>query len=68
MGGKEQLTATATYKDMTTTDVTSQAIWAASNANATVSLKGMVTGVNRSIDTIYATFGGQTASVTISIE
>src|SRR5437588_348633 len=60
-GSTVQLTATATFTDNTTQDVTNSATWSSSNTNAaTVSSTGLVTAsaVNTGVANITATFQG----------
>lgn len=63
------LTATASYSDGTTSDVTSQATWTSSNlADATVSASGVVSSLAAASNvTITAAYGGQSGSVTLAI-
>lgn len=63
------LTATATYSDSSTQDVTTQATWTSSdNTLATVSTLGVVQGLSTaSAVTITASFGGQSGPVTIAV-
>jgi hypothetical protein len=64
IGGSQQFTATGTYSDGTTADLTSRATWSSSNtAAATISSTGMATGVEAGTTTVTATDGsihGQT--------
>jgi uncharacterized protein YjdB len=69
VGSALALTATASYSDGTSTDVTSQATWTSSNkADATVSNTGVVTplAVASSV-TITGSFGGQSGQTAIAI-
>ena len=64
VGGKVQLTATATYTDTTTQDVTNLATWSSGTASVAIvddfAAKGLVTGVSGTATaSISATFGGQ---------
>ena len=63
------LTATATYSDSSTQDVTTTATWTSSdNALATVSTLGVVKGLAAtSAVTITATFGGQSGPVSLAV-
>jgi len=63
------LTATATYGDSSTKDVSAQATWtSADNANATVSTLGVVQGLDAtSAVTITASLGGQSGSVPVAV-
>lgn len=59
-----QLTATATYGNSLTRDVSSLAVWASSAATtATVSAAGLVTGVAAGTANVTAVIGGITSSV-----
>ena len=67
-GQTDQLTATATYPDGTTGDVTSLATWSSdAPAVATVSSTGLVTGVTAGIAHISATLSGHTASAPVAV-
>lgn len=66
-GTTVQLTATGTYSDGSTQDVTSYASWSTSNgARATVS-GGLVTGVSAGTANITATVGAVSRSVTVTV-
>lgn len=72
VGDTRAFTAQAVYSNNTTVDVTTQATWASSNAGvATASdaagSKGLVTAIAAGTATISATFGGRTATATVSI-
>ena len=62
--GGQQLTATGTYSDNTTQDITGTVTWASSNtAVATVSSTGLVTGgTTASTATVTATLSGKTSN------
>jgi hypothetical protein len=61
-----QFTATATYADGTTGDLSSFASWVSSTpANATVNSTGLVTGVASGATTISATYQGITGSLAV---
>jgi hypothetical protein len=67
-GASQQFTATATYTDGTTKDVTSTAQWASSNtAIATVSSSGLVTAAAAGQVTITAAMSGHTGSAIASV-
>jgi uncharacterized protein YjdB len=56
-----QLTATATYTDSQTQDVTTVATWGSSNTGvAQIGGDGIVTGISPGVTTLTAAFGGQT--------
>lgn len=64
------LTATATYSDATTADVTSRAVWtSATPAKATVSTygAGFVTGVGAGTSVITAAHGGVSGTRTVTV-
>jgi uncharacterized repeat protein (TIGR03803 family) len=67
-GATLQLTATGTYSDGTTRDLSSSVIWA-SNATrfATVAPGGLATGVALGSTTITATSGGIAANTTLTV-
>ena len=66
IGSTVQLSATASYSDGSSKDVTSQASWTASNGNATVS-SGLVKGAAAGSVTITASFGGQSGTTSITV-
>ena len=64
----QQLTATASYSDGTSQDVTAAATWKSSAAlDATVNGSGLVTGVAAGSPQITATWGGTPATVTVTV-
>jgi uncharacterized protein YjdB len=66
-GQSQQLTATATYSDGSTEDLTSTVTWASSNSTvATVSPTGNVIVAQTGTANISATYGGVSASATIT--
>jgi uncharacterized protein YjdB len=67
VSGTVQLDATALLSDGTTVDVSSGATWSSSSATATVSTAGLVTAASAGTATITASFGGQTATVTLTV-
>jgi thermitase len=68
VGSGRQFTATATYSDGTSSDVTSSAAWtSSSNTVATVSTSGYATGQNAGSATITASFGGYSASAGLTV-
>jgi hypothetical protein len=67
-GTAQQLSATATYSDQTTRDVTSSTTWSsANNAIVTVSSLGLATAVQVGNSTITATSSGITESTSVQI-
>jgi uncharacterized protein YjdB len=72
VGFKVQLTATGTYSDGSTHDVTARVLWSSSNlAAATVSnkqgAKGLVTGVGSGTATITAAASGVSGAAAVSV-
>jgi len=66
--GTVQLSATVTYSDGSTADVTSSAVWQSSRTRtATVSSTGLVTGVRRGTVTITATSSGFSGTSTVTV-
>lgn len=58
IGGTRQFTATGTYSDSTTADITTSVTWSSSNAAvATIGSTGLATGVAVGTTTITATLG-----------
>ena len=67
-GTGTQLTATGTYSDGSTADVTGQVAWTSSNASvATVSSQGAVSAVGVGSATLTGSLAGQQKSVTVTI-
>jgi hypothetical protein len=67
-GDNQQFTATATYSDSSTANVTSSATWSAANsAVATVNSSGLATGVATGSTTITATLSNITGSATAAV-
>lgn len=67
-GDTEQMTATATYSDSSTADVTSAASWTSSDsAIATVDTNGLVTAVSAGTATISADYSGSTGSADVTV-
>jgi len=63
-----QLTATATYSDLATEDVTASTTWASSDASIlTVSSSGLVTAVAPGTATVTATSGSVAGSTTVTV-
>jgi len=71
IGGTIQLTATGTYSDGTTADLTSVALWTSSVASTTVSNAAGSTGLARAVNfgsaTVTATIGGLNASTVVTV-
>ena len=68
VGATQQLTATATYSDQTTANVTTAVSWMSANAAfATVSSAGLATGVAAGSTSVTASLGGITGSDTLKV-
>jgi hypothetical protein len=68
-GATQQFTATGTYSDNSTLNLTSQVTWASSTtAVATINSAGLATGVSTGSSTISATQGGVTGNTTLSVQ
>ncbi|MFM9437404.1 uncharacterized protein YjdB [Janthinobacterium sp. CG_23.3] len=66
--GVQQFTATATYSDGSTSNVTAGSTWTSANTNvATVLQNGMAHGVASGTSVIMATFRGKSASQTLTV-
>jgi uncharacterized protein YjdB len=69
VGGAQQFTATGTYSDNSTQNLTSQATWASSaTARATISSAGLATGVSTGTTTISAALGTISGSTTLTVQ
>jgi hypothetical protein len=70
-GGTQQFTATGTFSDSTTQDITTSVTWASNDASVTISntigSKGLATAVSVGSATISATFGGRTGTTTMTV-
>jgi len=67
-GATQQFTATGTYSDGSTQDVTLLASWVSSATGvATVSSKGVATGVAAGSANIMATYGGATVAAALTV-
>ncbi len=68
-GASQQFTATGTYSDASTQDLTSQATWSSSSpAVANVNSSGLATGLAAGATTISASFNGKTGSGTLTVQ
>jgi hypothetical protein len=68
-GGTLQFTATGTFSDGSTQNVTSQATWVSSNTVvATISASGLATGIAAGTATISAALGGKTGSTLLTVQ
>ena len=67
-GLTQQFTATGTYSDATTANLTGSVTWASSNtAAATINSSGLATGVAAGTSTISATLGAVSGSTTLTV-
>jgi len=66
-GSALQLSATATYSDGTTRDLTAAAVWSSSDAAIATVLGGTARGVAKGQATISAALGGFTASAQLAV-
>ena len=68
-GGTQQFTATGTYSDNSTQNITSQVTWASSNtAVTTINASGLATGVATGTSTISATQGSISGTTTLTVQ
>ncbi len=68
VGGMQQFTATGTYSNGTTSNLTNSAAWSSSNpAAATITSSGLATGVAAASTTITATSGPISGSTTLTL-
>ncbi len=68
IGSPQPFTATGTYADDSTRDLTSQVTWASSNtAVATIASGGLATGVSAGSATLSATLSGVTANTALTV-
>ena len=68
IGGTQQFTATGTYSDSSTLDVSNQVTWASSTpASATISGAGLATGVGSGTTSITATLGSVVGSTGLTV-
>jgi hypothetical protein len=68
VGGTQQFTATGTYSDASTQNLTSQVTWGSSSTGvATVTAGGLATGVATGTATISATLGAVSGSTGLSV-
>jgi trimeric autotransporter adhesin len=67
-GAAQQFTATGTYSDGSTQNLTNTAAWSSSNASvATINSTGLATGVGNGNSTIQAASGSVTGSTTLTV-
>jgi hypothetical protein len=68
-GGAQQFTATGTYSDSSTQNLTSQVTWNSSNPSAaTINANGLATGVAAGTTTISATLGGVSGNTLLTVQ
>ena len=68
-GGTQQFTATGTYSDSSTANITSQVTWMSSSPGvATINASGMATGVTAGTTTISASLGSVSGNTTLTIQ
>jgi uncharacterized protein YjdB len=68
-GATQQFSATGTFADGSTQDITSQVSWTSSNtAVATIGASGLATGVSAGTSTIQATQGSVVGSATLTVQ
>ena len=70
-GLTQQFTATGTYSDLSTQNITTQVTWASSHtgvATFSPTVKGLATGVSAGSTTISATLSGVTGSTTLTVQ
>ena len=69
IGATQQFTATGTYSDGSTQNITSQAAWTSSNTGvATINAAGLATGISTGATTISATLAGVVGSTTLTVQ
>jgi hypothetical protein len=67
-GGAELFTATGTYSDSSTQDLTADVVWASTNTSAaTIATGGLATAGGGGTTTISATFGGVSGNTTLTV-
>ena len=67
-GSQASFSATGTYSNSSTLNLTGQARWTSSNTNvATISTRGLVSAVNPGVTTISATLNGVTGSTPLTV-
>jgi uncharacterized protein YjdB len=68
VGATQQFTATGTYSDRTTSDITSQAVWTSADTTLlTINSTGLASGVAAGSTTVTAALDGVTASASVTI-
>ena len=66
-GTSVQLTATGTYSDGSTGDLTSQVVWSSSDPTVSVSSTGIITGLSSGSATVSALLDAVSGSTTVSV-
>ena len=67
LGLSQPFTATATFSDGSTQDVTGVAHWHSSSNAASITVSGLATAINLGTSTISATFGGISGSTLLTV-
>ena len=67
IGVTQPFTATGTYSDSSTQNLTTQSTWVSSNTAATINASGVATGVSAASTTITATSGGVSGNTTLTV-
>ena len=68
IGDSQQFTATGTYSDNTTKDMTASVTWSSSNNGvATINNAGLAASVSPGTTTITAAYGGKTGSTSLTV-
>ena len=67
-GATQQFTATGTYSDLSTQNITSQVTWASSSTTVATISGSVATGVSAGITTISAALSGKAGSTTLTVQ
>ena len=69
LGAQQQLQATATYSDGSSTDVTAKSVWASASPSvaSVASATGLASGVSTGAALLSATYGGKAGSATLTV-
>ncbi|MGZ6005649.1 MAG: N,N-dimethylformamidase beta subunit family domain-containing protein, partial [Candidatus Saccharimonadales bacterium] len=69
IGATQQFTATGTYSDSSTQDLSNQVAWTSANTSvATISASGLATGVSAGSTTISASLSGVSGNTTLTVQ
>lgn len=68
VGNEEQINLTAAYTDGNIADVTSQADWSAENESVADVINGKVTAIAAGETNIYASYGGKTVTIPVTVD